>query len=274
MADALWASVVFVMLCVAAALGHGLVGRLPAVHRSPATLDFTRLVTSMLLTFSALVLGLLIASVNASFERTGDDLQRFAANMIRLAVALEEYGPSTQPIRAELRSYVASAVASTWPEEPAPAGRYPKAVVTEDDFDSTTLGALLHEVSRQIMALEEADPTRKALKAACLARIDAVEAERWTLIGEAHHSISPPFFDVTLFWLVVIFLSFGLNAPPNALAKTSIGLVALCVSGAFFVLLELDGPLDGVVKVSSEPMRHALRHLDLSLAGPPDPAPR
>ena len=48
----------------------------------------------------------------------------------------------------------------------------------------------------------------------------------------------------------------------NATAVTFVGLVAVALAGAIFVMLELDGPLDGVVKVSSDSMRHALQHLD------------
>ena len=36
---------------------------------------------------------------------------------------------------------------------------------------------------------------------------------------------------------------------------------ALSVSGAIFIVLDMTHPLQGVIKVSSEPMRKALEHL-------------
>ena len=38
-------------------------------------------------------------------------------------------------------------------------------------------------------------------------------------------------------------------------------LTALSVSGAIFLILELDQPFDGLIQISSGPMRNALSHL-------------
>ena len=38
-------------------------------------------------------------------------------------------------------------------------------------------------------------------------------------------------------------------------------LAALSVSGAIFLILELDMPFDGILRISSEPMRNALEHV-------------
>jgi hypothetical protein len=37
---------------------------------------------------------------------------------------------------------------------------------------------------------------------------------------------------------------------------------SLSVSAAVFLLLELNGPFDGIVKVSSAPLRFAMEHLN------------
>ncbi len=106
--------------------------------------------------------------------------------------------------------------------------------------------------------------TRRTFSAALtLAGLTAIAGlSPWSLIGEAHSTITPAFFVMMLFWLTIVFLSFGMTAPPNMVAAASIIMVALSVAGAIFVILERDGPLDGFLQVGSEPMRHALRHLD------------
>jgi hypothetical protein len=53
----------------------------------------------------------------------------------------------------------------------------------------------------------------------------------------------------------------GLFAPSNAITIASLLLAALSVSGAIFLILELDQPFDGVIQISSAPMRNALAHL-------------
>jgi hypothetical protein len=45
---------------------------------------------------------------------------------------------------------------------------------------------------------------------------------RWQLIEETGSSISTPFYIVLVFWLAIVFGSFGLNAPRNALTYTII----------------------------------------------------
>lgn len=62
-------------------------------------------------------------------------------------------------------------------------------------------------------------------------------------------------------WLAIIFLSFGLFAPTNKTIVVAMIIVSLLVSSALFLILELDRPFDGVIQVSSAPMRNALSHL-------------
>ena len=61
--------------------------------------------------------------------------------------------------------------------------------------------------------------------------------------------------------LAIIFLSVGLFAPPNTTVIVALMLATLSVSGAIFLILELDMPFDGVIHISSAPMRNALEHL-------------
>ena len=67
-----------------------------------------------------------------------------------------------------------------------------------------------------------------------------------------------PFYLVLAFWLVIIFASFGLSAPHNAVTYVTIGLGALSIASVVFVILDLDTPFTGLFMVSSEPLREAL----------------
>ena len=67
------------------------------------------------------------------------------------------------------------------------------------------------------------------------------------------------FLFVLIFWLSLIFLSFGLFAPVNATVVTSFFLAAVAVTGAILMILELGDPMhQSLLRVSSEPMRRAL----------------
>jgi len=84
---------------------------------------------------------------------------------------------------------------------------------------------------------------------------------RWKLVEEAGSSISVPFYVVLVFWLAIVFGSFGLTAPRNALSYTVMMLAGLSIASAIFVILELDTPFEGLFTVSSQPLRDALTYL-------------
>ncbi|HXQ72002.1 MAG TPA: hypothetical protein VN844_16020, partial [Pyrinomonadaceae bacterium] len=64
-----------------------------------------------------------------------------------------------------------------------------------------------------------------------------------------------------ILWLAVIFLSFGLLAPSNKTVIVTMLIVALSVSSAIFLILELDQPFQGLITISSEPIRNVLNNL-------------
>ncbi len=62
-------------------------------------------------------------------------------------------------------------------------------------------------------------------------------------------------------WLVVIFFGFSLLAPPNATTTLALIASAFSVACAVFLILELDHPLAGLIRIPSEPMINVLNHL-------------
>lgn len=62
---------------------------------------------------------------------------------------------------------------------------------------------------------------------------------------------------ILICWLAIVFMSAGLFAPPNATVIVALMLAALSVSGAIFLILELDMPFDGIIQIS--PGAHAQR---------------
>ena len=64
-----------------------------------------------------------------------------------------------------------------------------------------------------------------------------------------------------VFWLAVVFTSFGLSAPRNLLSYATVALGALAIASAIYVIMDLDQPFDGIFSVSSKPLRDALTEL-------------
>jgi hypothetical protein len=104
------------------------------------------------------------------------------------------------------------------------------------------------------------DAQRQLLSQAEQISGDMLQA-RWLLIEQAQSALPLPFLVVLLFCLTMLFLSFGLFAPRNATVIIVLLIGAMSVSGAIFIILEMNHPLQGMIKVSSAPMRKALEHL-------------
>jgi len=84
---------------------------------------------------------------------------------------------------------------------------------------------------------------------------------RWILFSQKGSSIPTAFLVIMVAWLAIILASFGLFAPRNATALVTLLVCALAVSSAIFLILELDRPFDGMIQISSAPVRNALAQL-------------
>ena len=118
--------VVFVLLLCSSGIGMALRGRLHDKHRASDTVDHVRLVVSIVVTLTALVLGLVLTNVKGSFDTFDGRVRTFAGDLSNLDTHLREYGDEAKPIRATLREYVAAVIADSWRDEPPPSGAYPR----------------------------------------------------------------------------------------------------------------------------------------------------
>jgi hypothetical protein len=258
------ALLLFLLLLASSALGVFLQNKLAEHHRARETVDAVRLVISILVTFTALVLGLLTSSVKTSFDEFGAGLRGYGADIIALDQRLRDYGAGAEAARALMRRYVAAAVADTWPHEPRPSGDYPTKVKSlhAGSIEGEELGALLTRVDGEIRRLPPADRIHQQLADLLEARMTRILEGRWRLIETGYSTISWPLMALMTSWLIMIFAVFGLSSPRNAVVYATIALCAVSISSAVFMILELDTPLGGWVVVSSQPLRDALLNID------------
>jgi hypothetical protein len=270
MTEFLTAALVVFVLLASSILGLVAHPLLSERHRSRELTEFVALVLLFLVTFAALVLGLLTSSVEASYDKIGADLNAISVDLIQLDQCLREWGEEAVPIRKLLRTYTAARIATTWTEEPRPPGDYyPTKLPTihGTQLETAVLDEMLTRVEFGIRGLEPRTPMQRRLESTCISQYDRFMQTRWQLIEESGTSISTPFLVVLVLWLAVVFAAFGLNAPRNPLSYTTIALAAVSAASVIFVILELDQPFQGIFTVSSQPLRHALLHLSECLTG-------
>jgi hypothetical protein len=221
---------------------------LPEGHLQDNSRDTVKVVTGLIATLAALVLGLLISSAKNSFDAVDAAVTNSGAKIILLDRALANYGPETKDIREHLRSTVITGIEMFWPGEKAEgAGMV--------GFERANAMEVLQAKIRQLTPATDAQ--RQLLSHAEKLSGELLES-RWLLIAQAQRELPRTFVVVLLFWLTMLHISFGLLAPRNATVITMLLISALSVSGAMFIILEMDHPLNGMIKVSNAPLRKAL----------------
>ncbi|WP_158787614.1 hypothetical protein [Granulicella sp. L46] len=71
-----------------------------------------------------------------------------------------------------------------------------------------------------------------------------------------------PLLVILISWIVAIFVSFGLYAPPNPTVIATILIGALAVSAAILIIIEMYSPFSGMMRISSDPIREAIAQLN------------
>jgi len=243
------ASIVFACVYGGAILGMLLRRSLPEHHLDERSKDVVRLGMGLIATMTALVLGLLVASAKGAYDEQASGLDHIAANLVLLDSQLAQYGPQAQDARDALRLTVADAVERIWPSSEAQASTL---AAPGARAQGRTLYSKIQELS------PENDMQRRLQSAALQGAMELGQA-RWLLVAQSQSSSVPtPFLVILVFWLAILFVSFGLFAPANTTVLSTLFLCAVSVAGAIFLVLELANPYQGLLRVSSAPLRSAL----------------
>lgn len=241
-----------VFACVFAGALSGIVLRrvLPREHLSDQAKDVIKVTMAMIATLAALVLGLLTASAKTSLDEKENAVRTWAAEAILLDRTLAQYGPETQEARTLLRQTIATRLAQLWPGEG-------ETVTT----DLIAKGGGIEGVQRLLLALTPKTDAQRWLQSTALQTTNSIAQSRWMIAQEIASDLRWPFLIVLIFWLTVIFASFGLFAPSNAIVLAALFVAALSVAGSIFLILEMDQPYSGFITVRPDPLRAALDQL-------------
>ena len=74
--------------------------------------------------------------------------------------------------------------------------------------------------------------------------------------------IQQPFLLILIFWLTVIFTSFGLFAEPGPVVAVALLVFAFSIASALFLVADLSCPFAGTMHISNQHLRDALGPLN------------
>jgi hypothetical protein len=242
----------FVAACTfaAAVLGMALRMRLPAHHLNAEAKDVVKLVMGLIATLVALVLGLLIASANGFYDKQRDELQTLSANIVNLDQILTRYGPEANAARAALRSAVMVSHDRVWPADALSAAH----LAPSNDANL----AAFHDGMQNLNPATEA---QGHLLSQAIGITDNISAMRLLIFTQVGSSMSWAFLIILVFWASVLFLGFGLLTDWNGTVTASLMIGSVAIASATFLILEMNQPYSGLMRLSDAPFRQAIEQI-------------
>ena len=248
MTPVLIASLAFALAVIGISLGMFAQRWLPEAHLSSESKEVIKLSMGVVATLAALVLGLLVASAKSTYGSRESEINRITADVILLDELLVQYGDEAQTARQSLRKAIPAMVDRIWSE----ALTVP---LQSTPFKATVEGEAFYQQAQKLQPNNDMQRTIKD-------RISQVATDlaqaRLLLFSNLTSSIPFPFLAVLMLWIIILLAGFSLIAPRNATTFAALLICALSVSGAIFLILELDQPFSGVMAINSEPLRNAL----------------
>jgi hypothetical protein len=242
------------LTCMIGGMLIGLVVRrlVPEQYLRDASRDSVKTGAGLIATLAALVLGLLVTSAKNAFDGMNRELTQACTNIILLDRALAQCGDQTKAAREDLRQTLRATMWRIWPDEFAQPP-------DESRSDAQTPDERIEASIRFLVPCNESQTTHRAK---ALKLIGELSELRWLLFEQSHSELPTAFIALLIFWLTVLFGTFGLLAPRNAtVVIVVLSICALSVATVIFLIREMNHPLHGVVQVSSNPARQALDQL-------------
>ena len=244
-------SIVFACTFGGVLLGMCLRSVMPEHHLSEESKEVIKLGMGLIATLAALVLGLVIASAKDSYDTQDMAIKHVAAKILLLDRELAQYGPETKEMRSMLRHALILRVSEIWPE----------VHLQRDEPDTHEKTPPVEGLQARIRQLTPQNDLQRAIQTQALDVTSQIMEARWFVFGGTGGAIPPPFLFVVVFWLAVLFGGFGLFAPRNATVVAFMFVCALSVAGAVFLILELDDPFKGLLKVPCGPLLYSIGQL-------------
>jgi len=247
------ALLIFACILGGAILGLFLRNFLPEHHLGD---DSKSIVTTMGVGVSgamaALVLALLVQGAQISFVNQRNELIDMSANIEFLDIILVDYGPEANEVRSMLRRSLINTINNFWHADN----------IKSDKPDNASHGS--KELYDSILSLNAHNNSQHSLKQEALSlSYDLLQSQQQLLMQQSRNV--PRAFLIVMglmvFWFASTFFSLGIYSPTNSTVVTVLILSALSVAIAFLIIVELNWPFEGLIRMPKEPLTEALHSI-------------
>ena len=240
-----------VLLGTAAAtvLGFGLQPRLGSGASAKGTREGVRIAMGLMTTFTAIVLGMVTASAKDTYDQAAAVITGMSVDFLTLDRQLDSYGPEAAEARAELKTCL-----SRMAERLRMGEQY-----FEGNKEAVEVGTSVERMWSSVQSLAPSSGRQEELRDQALSIISGrvkfgpgnIEQQRWAFAVKPA-SVPGVFLVVVVSWLLLEFFALGLFCPRETAVFVAIGLAAVVVSSSMFLILELEDPVTGLMRVPLE----------------------
>jgi hypothetical protein len=224
----------------------------PDERFTPEAKETIRLAIGLVVTMTGLVLGMLVSSAKTYYDGQKSQVAELSAEIILVNDLLTTYGPETGQLRIEGQRSVEDVVDKIWPIDKSQAS----------ELHRGPAGTLFYQHVQLLAPKNEAQATVKSQL--LVATLSLRRNYSLLFLQSEQTSITIPLLAVVTSWLLIIFFSFGIFAPRMPNVVVTLLVCAVAVSGAIFIILSMNSPFTGVLRLSPAAIHDALHQMDTS----------
>ena len=191
-----------------------------------------------ILTFSSVVLGIVMAQSAARYTERRSQIDQIGSHISMIDQMLRFYEPNNDNLRKELRVATANVADVIWDED------------TMTPQEKQKKSAEVIAFYEKIVHLPADNDVKVALKTNLLDSINEVARLRQMLLSEAADQSINIMLTGCIFWFLLNFLFYFILAPFNKIAITVLALCSLAVSFFVYIVREHEFMSTGFIQVS------------------------
>ncbi len=240
--------IVFFGSIAVAALGFSLQRPLRLETQDQRTHASARAAIGQLAMLTIIVLGMVTAAVRDTYSSSNSVVSQSAVDAVALDRILEAFGPDASEARQQLKRTILDRIEFMQSDD----------TYATADRQAVTDGSIAEGIYGAVYALRPDTDMKRDLRDRALQRISALTQSRWFF--SVRPSPTPGvFLFVVGLWIFLQSFSLGLFGERNRADYFAICMLAVVFSSAAFLLLEVDEPFDGFLRVSVEPLQAAVQ---------------
>ena len=239
--------VTFSILFFSSIVGSLIKRSLEEILLSDATKDIVNAARGLIIGLTALTLGLLVSGAKSSYDGKVSEVRKQAADISMLGRVLKDYGSEANKAIQVLKDGVNGEIRIL-------------NKVADDGLDALkkTSSSGMDKLPRAVMDLQGNTEDKALLKSSAITLSQSIIGAQLKLYYDRNSEIQWPIMMVLIFWLTVVFFSFGIFAPINVISTSALLVSAFSMSAALCITMEYDAPYNGFVTISPSPLEDAL----------------